>query len=97
MAKEVSFGGHFSFGRIYKRALAPVIMMVFSSIYSIVDGVFVSNVVGTEAFAAVIVSESLTAILSLSFLLGKHRYGSNFVTKREPKKRLVPVNKDSRS
>jgi len=71
MQKDTSFEGHFSYGRVYKLAIAPIIMMVFSSIYSIVDGVFVCNFVGKDAFAAVNIVMPVTVIFaSLGFMIG---------------------------
>lgn len=46
-------------------------------------------------WGAVIVSETLTAALSLSFLLSKRRYGSNSVTKKEPGVRPAPSSNKS--
>ena len=44
---------HLTFKKIFHAAYAPVLMMVFSSLYSIVDGLFVSNFAGADAFAGV--------------------------------------------
>ncbi len=54
MAVEViHLSDHFTFKRIFKFTLAPILMMIFTSIYWIVDGFFISNYVGTSAFAGV--------------------------------------------
>lgn len=46
-------------------------MTVFTSIYSIVDGVFVSNFVGKTAFAALNLVFPVTMVLgSLGFMMG---------------------------
>ena len=46
-------------------------MMVFTSIYGVVDGLFVSNVVGKTAFAAINVIMPLTMILgAFGFMIG---------------------------
>ncbi|MCQ2399535.1 MAG: MATE family efflux transporter, partial [Clostridia bacterium] len=54
------------------RAVAPsVIMMLFTSIYGIVDGIFVSNFVGEKAFAAVnLIMPFMMAFGSIGFMLG---------------------------
>lgn len=44
---------HFTYGRLLRFTLPSIIMLVFTSIYGIVDGFFVSNFVGKTAFAAV--------------------------------------------
>ena len=45
--------GHFTYGRLLRFTLPSIIMMIFTSIYGIVDGFFVSNFVGKTSFAAV--------------------------------------------
>ena len=43
----------FTFGRLLLFSLPSIIMMIFTSIYGVVDGFFVSNFVGKTPFAAV--------------------------------------------
>ena len=51
--------------------MPSVIMMIVTSLYSIVDGIFVSNIVGKNAFAAVnLVMPVLMALGSIGFLVG---------------------------
>jgi len=62
---------HFTYKKIGKAVISPILMMVFTSIYSIVDGVFVSNFVGKTAFAALNLIFPVTMILgSLGFMMG---------------------------
>lgn len=62
---------HFTYKKIGKAVLSPILMMVFTSVYSIVDGVFVSNFVGKTAFAALNLVFPATMILgSLGFMMG---------------------------
>lgn len=62
---------HFTYKNIVKAVIAPILMMVFTSVYSIVDGVFVSNFVNKTAFAALNLIFPLTMILgSLGFMMG---------------------------
>ncbi len=49
----MDFSQHFTYRRLIRSVLSTIIMMVFTSVYSVVDGLFVSNFVGKEAFAAV--------------------------------------------
>ena len=42
----------FHFGSLLLFALPTVIMMIFMSMYSIVDGIFVSRFIGTDALSA---------------------------------------------
>ena len=50
---KIQLSDHFTYKRIFLFTISSIIMMVFSSIYGIVDGLFVSNFVGKDAFAAV--------------------------------------------
>ncbi len=44
---------HFTYGKLLKFTLPSIAMMIFTSIYGVVDGYFVSNYVGKTPFAAV--------------------------------------------
>lgn len=44
---------HFTYKKLLKFCISPIIMMVFTSIYGVVDGLFVSNVAGKHSFAAI--------------------------------------------
>ena len=44
---------HYSYGGLIKYAAAPAAMMIFTSLYTVVDGFFISNLAGKTAFAAV--------------------------------------------
>lgn len=56
--------GHFGYRRILQYCFSPVLMMIFTSIYGIVDGFFISNWTGSTAFAAV------NLIMPFTFVLG---------------------------
>ena len=49
----MQFSQHFTYRKILRAAVPPVIMMLFTSLYSVADGLFLSNFAGKEAFAAV--------------------------------------------
>lgn len=49
----VKLSEHFTYKKLFKAVIAPIFMMIFTSIYSIVDGLFISNFVGKTAFAAI--------------------------------------------
>ena len=52
-------------------AVSPIIMMIFTSIYSVVDGLFLSNYAGKEAFAAVnFILPYLMLYTSTGFMFG---------------------------
>lgn len=50
---KIQLSDHFDYKRLILFALPSVAMMIFTSIYGVVDGFFVSNCVGKTAFAAV--------------------------------------------
>lgn len=50
---RVQLSDHLNSKKIFLAVIAPICMMVFSSFYSMVDGIFLSNVVGTNAFSGV--------------------------------------------
>ena len=50
---KIQLSDHFTFGRLLRFTWPSIVMMVFTSIYSVVDGIFVSNFAGKTAFAAV--------------------------------------------
>lgn len=49
----IRLSDHFTYGRLLRYTFPSVIMLVFTSIYGVVDGFFVSNFVGKTPFAAV--------------------------------------------
>lgn len=50
---EIRLSDHFSYKRILRFTAPSVIMMIFTSLYGVVDGFFVSNFVGKTPFATV--------------------------------------------
>ena len=53
MAKNIRLSDHFTYSKLLRFTLPSIVMMVFTSIYGVVDGLFVSNFVGKTPFAAV--------------------------------------------
>ncbi len=49
----MQLSGHFGFRRLLKYTVPSIIMMIFTSVYGVVDGFFVSNYTGKTSFAAV--------------------------------------------
>ena len=67
----IRLSDHFSLGRLLRYALPSIAMMIFTSIYGIVDGFFVSNYVGKMAFTAVnLIYPFLIILGSIGFMLG---------------------------
>ena len=50
---KIQLSDHFTFGKLIRFTLPSIAMMVFTSIYGVVDGFFVSNFIGKSEFAAV--------------------------------------------
>ena len=50
---RIQLSEHFTYGKLLRFTFPSIIMMIFTSIYSVVDGVFVSNFAGKTPFAAV--------------------------------------------
>ena len=62
---------HFDYKKLLRFVFPSVAMMVFGSIYGIVDGLFVSNIVGKTPFAALNLIYPFIAVLSaLGFMIG---------------------------
>ena len=68
---EIKLSNRFSYGRLFRFAMPSVIMMLFSSIYGVVDGLFVSNFVGKTEFAAInLLMPVLMIIGAVGFMIG---------------------------
>ncbi len=68
---NIQLSDHFTFGRLVRFTLPSVIMMIFTSIYSVVDGLFVSNFVGSNALSSVnIIFPLIMVIGAFGFMLG---------------------------
>lgn len=71
MPMQVSLNSHFTFKNIFKQVFLPICMMVFISIYGIVDGLFVSNFDGKEAFAGLnLIYPMIMIVGGLGFMCG---------------------------
>lgn len=72
MKKDIiQLSDHFTFGRLLRFCLPSIGMMVFTSIYGVVDGFFVSNFVGKTAFASInLVMPFLMILGGVGFMIG---------------------------
>ncbi len=71
MKDQIQLSDHFSYTRLVRFVIPSVVMMIFTSIYGVVDGLFVSNFVGKTPFAAVNIIFPLIMILGgFGFMLG---------------------------
>ena len=68
---DIKLSDHFSYGRLIRFALPTIMMIIFTSIYGMVDGFFISNYVGKTSFAAVNLIYPFLMILSVfGFIFG---------------------------
>lgn len=68
---NIQLSEHFTYGKLLKFTVPSIVMMVFTSIYGVVDGVFVSNFAGSESFAAVnLIMPFLMILGAIGFMLG---------------------------
>lgn len=68
---KIQLSDHFTYGKLFRFCLSPIIMMVFTSIYGVVDGLFVSNFVGKISFAAINLIMPFIMILGgMGFMVG---------------------------
>lgn len=71
MKNEIKLSEHFTYRKLFKFVFPSVAMMVCLSVYSIVDGFFVSNFVGKTEFAALnLVFPLLMALASIGLMIG---------------------------
>ena len=68
---QIQLSEHFTYKKLLRFVLPSIVMMIFTSIYGVVDGLFVSNYVGKTAFSAVnLIMPFLMAISALGFMIG---------------------------
>lgn len=78
--QRIQLSDHFTYKRLLRFTLPSIVMMVFTSIYGVVDGFFVSNYVGKTPFAAVnFIMPVLMILGAIGFMFGAG--GSALVSK----------------
>ncbi|MCD8011834.1 MAG: MATE family efflux transporter [Lachnospiraceae bacterium] len=78
--KEIQLSDHFNYPTLLRFTIPSILMMVISSCYSIVDGLFISNFAGSDAFAAVNLIMPVAMLIScFGFMAGMG--GSALVSK----------------
>lgn len=67
----IQLSDHFTYRKLFRFCLPSIIMMVFTSVYGVVDGLFVSNYVGKVPFAAInLVMPFLMILGGFGFMIG---------------------------
>ena len=68
---KIQLSDHFSYGRLIRFTLPSIAMMIFNSIYSVVDGLFVSNFAGKTPFAALnLIFPAMMIFATVGFIFG---------------------------
>ena len=66
---KISLSDHFTYQKLLRFVAPSIFMMIITSIYSIVDGFFVSNFVGKNPFAALnLIFPVIMALAALSLI-----------------------------
>lgn len=77
---KIGLSEHFTYKKLIKFTIPTIIMMIFTSVYGIVDGLFISNIVGRDAFAAInLIYPVLMIMGTAGFMIGTG--GSALVSK----------------
>ena len=68
---KIQLSDHFTYGKLLRFTIPTISMMIFTSIYSVVDGYFVSNFAGKTPFAAVnLIMPFLMILGTVGFIFG---------------------------
>lgn len=68
---KIQLSDHFTYSKLLRFTLPSIVMMIFTSIYGVVDGFFVSNFAGKTAFAAVnLVMPFMMILGGMGFMIG---------------------------
>lgn len=68
---KIQLSDHFTYGRLLRFTVPSITMMIFTSVYGVVDGFFVSNFAGKTPFAAVnLIMPFLMIIATVGFMFG---------------------------
>lgn len=68
---NIKLSDHFTYLRLLRFTLPSIAMMIFTSIYGVVDGFFVSNFAGKTPFAAVnLIMPVLMVVATVGFMFG---------------------------
>lgn len=68
---HIQLSDHFTYRKLIRFTLSSIVMMIFTSIYSVVDGFFVSNFAGKTPFAAVnLIMPVLMILGTVGFMFG---------------------------
>lgn len=68
---RIKLSDHFNNRRLLQYSYPTIVMLIFTSIYMVVDGLFVSNFAGKVSFAAVnLILPMVSVVSTLGFMVG---------------------------
>lgn len=68
---KIQLSEHFTYNKLLRFVFPSIVMMIFTSIYSVVDGLFISNFAGKTALASInLVFPVLMGLSALGFMIG---------------------------
>ena len=68
---KTELSGHYDYGRIVKAMAPMILMMIVISVYSIVDGLFISNYAGSDAFAGMnLIWPPIALVAAIGLMIG---------------------------
>ena len=68
---HIKLSDHFTYGKLLCFTMPSIVMMIFTSIYGVVDGIFVSNFAGKTPFAAInLIMPYIMLLGTAGFMLG---------------------------
>lgn len=69
--KSIKLSDHFTYQKLLRFTMPSIVMVIFSSIYSVVDGLFVANLIGDLALSAVNIMFPVAMIFgAVGFMMG---------------------------
>ncbi len=89
---KIQLSDHFTYKKLLRFVLPSIVMMVFTSVYGVVDGLFVSNYVGKTALAAInLIMPFMMIFGGIGFMVGTG--GSALVAKTLGEKKPEAANR----
>ncbi|WP_066866187.1 MATE family efflux transporter [Neglectibacter timonensis] len=68
---RIQLSDHFTYGKLIRFTMPSIAMMIFTSVYGVVDGFFVSNFAGKTPFSAVnLIMPFLMIVATVGFMFG---------------------------
>ncbi|MBQ1942537.1 MAG: MATE family efflux transporter, partial [Clostridia bacterium] len=68
---HIQLSDHFTYKKLLRFTLPSIAMMIFSSVYGVIDGFFVSNFTSKTSFAAVnLIMPFLMIVATVGFMFG---------------------------